>query len=247
MKFQNLITVMVGALGILQSPFIHAGTTISAANHYAYAANLGWIDWRGNTNNGAVIGQGNASSGQFFCSGYLYSANVGWISLGSGSSMNGNSYANNSATDFGVNMDSSGNLSGYAYGANIGWIAFESTGAPKVNLSTGSFSGYAYSANCGWISLSNAAAYVQTDASQIVVTTFGQSQISGITKQSNGSYFIYGAGGTNLIYTVWAATNLATTSWVNIGSTASGQFGGIQFFDTTAPNFSQRFYRLSYP
>jgi hypothetical protein len=136
----------------------HAGTTMDTTNRYAYAANLGWIDWVADTNNGAVIGE-------YVCSGYLYSANVGWINLGSGSPANQVQYQNNSATDFGVNQDGFGNLTGYAYGANIGWINFEQTyGQPKVNLVNGQLSGYVWSANCGWISLSSGVAYVQTDS-----------------------------------------------------------------------------------
>ena len=133
-----------------------AATTIDAVNNYAFGANLGWINWVGDTNNGAVIGE-------YVCSGFIYSANVGWISLGSGSPTNGVQYQNLSANDFGVNNDGLGNLRGYAYGANIGWLNFETNGAPKVNLLSGQMSGYVWSANCGWISLSNAAAYVQTD------------------------------------------------------------------------------------
>lgn len=224
-----------------------AATTIDAVNRYAYGANIGWIDWRGNTNNGAVVGIAGSQPGLYYCSGEIYSANVGWINLGNGSPLNGYAYLNSSSTDFGVNMDNSGNLSGYAYGANIGWIIFESTGAPKVDLATGNLSGYAYSANCGWISLNNAFAHVQTDSSQILVSTYGNSQINGLTRQPNGAYFIYGTGGTNLTYTVWATTNLSSTNWVNLGTTTSGAFGVIQFFDSSAPNFSQRFYRLSYP
>ena len=138
-------------------PAVPAGTTIDTANRYAYAANLGWVDWVADTNNGAVIGE-------YVCSGYLYSANVGWINLGSGSPVNQIQYQNNAANDFGVNQDGLGNLRGYAYGANIGWVAFENTGAPHVDLFTGKMNGYVYSANCGWISLSNAVAYVQTDS-----------------------------------------------------------------------------------
>ena len=133
-----------------------ASTTVDATNRCAYGANIGWMDGRGDTNNGAVIGE-------YVCSGYIYAANVGWISLGSGSPPGGIYYSNTSATDWGVNQDGLGNLRGYAYGANIGWVNFEATGAPKVDLATGNFSGYVWSANCGWISLSNALAYVQTD------------------------------------------------------------------------------------
>jgi hypothetical protein len=145
----------IAGLGLL----VHiapAATTINSANRFAYGANIGWIDWRGDTNNGAVIGE-------YVCSGYIYSANVGWINLGNGSPTNGIQYLNLAAADFGVNQDGLGNLRGYAYGANIGWINFENTGAPRVDLLSGKLSGYAYSANCGWISLSNSFALVQTD------------------------------------------------------------------------------------
>src|ERR1700722_17199916 len=107
-----------------------AGTTIDGTNRFAYGANLGWMDWTGDTANGAVIGE-------YVCSGYIYSADVGWINLGSGAPANQIQYQNNSASDFGVNQDGTGNLSGYAYGANIGWVTFEQTyGQPKVNLFT---------------------------------------------------------------------------------------------------------------
>ncbi len=135
-----------------------AATTINTANHHAYGANTGWIEARGDTANGAIIGEA-------FCSGYIYSANCGWISLGDGSPDDGQAYGNDSSTDFGVNHDGQGNLTGYAYGANIGWINFEQTyGQPQIDLLTGNLSGYIYSANTGWISLNNAQAHVQTDS-----------------------------------------------------------------------------------
>jgi hypothetical protein len=114
------------------------------------------MDWRADTNNGAVFGE-------FVCSGYLWGQNVGWIHLGSGGPANGIQYQNSSATDYGVNQDGIGNLRGLAWGANIGWVNFEATGAPRVSLLDGKFSGFAWSQNCGWISLSNAQAFVQTD------------------------------------------------------------------------------------
>ena len=155
-QLQSASLALLLAYSIQPSALLTAATTIDPANHYAYGANLGWLDARDDTANGAVIGD-------YVCSGCLYSANVGWISLGSGSPTNGIQYQNLSANDFGVNQDGLGNLRGYAYGANIGWINFENTGAPKVNMVTGQLSGYVWSANCGWIALSNAVAYVQTD------------------------------------------------------------------------------------
>src|SRR6058998_3906935 len=80
-----------------------AATTIDSVNHFAYGANVGWMDWRGDVANGAVIGE-------FVCSGFIYAANVGWINLGSGTPANGIRYQNNSAADFGVNHDGAGNL-----------------------------------------------------------------------------------------------------------------------------------------
>jgi len=162
MKTKIKLTLLGLALAFSLQPSarLQAATTIDAANKYAYAANLGWADWRGDINNGAVIGE-------YVCSGYLYSANAGWINLGSGTPTNGIYFQNLSATDFGVNQDGLGNLTGYAWGANIGWINFEQTyGEPKVDLFTGKLSGSVWSANGGWISLSNAVAYVQTDSIQ---------------------------------------------------------------------------------
>lgn len=146
------LLVLVGSLAVCS-----ALSTINPANKYAYGANVGWMNWRGDANSGAVVGE-------YVCSGFIWAANVGWINLGNGAPINGIHYQNVSANDFGLNHDGQGNLRGQAYGANIGWINFEATGAPKVDLKTGRLSGYAYSANCGWISLSNATAFVQTDS-----------------------------------------------------------------------------------
>ncbi len=159
MKIKFFLPALLLIFGLPGMALTQAGTTIDAFNKYAWGANIGWLDWSGGagrTATGAVISQ-------YVCSGSIYSANVGWINLGSGSPANGIQYQNNSATDFGVNLDGLGNLRGYAYGANIGWINFESNGTPKINLITGQMSGDVWSASCGWISLSNAEAYVQTD------------------------------------------------------------------------------------
>jgi hypothetical protein len=147
--------LIVSAVLLVCSVRGFAATTIDSSNKSAYGANIGWMDWRGDTNNGATIGE-------HVCSGYVYAANVGWIDLGDGAPANGIQYQNNSATDYGINHDGLGNLRGHAYGANVGWINFENTGAPKVDLKTGVLSGSIYSANCGWISLSNAFAHAQT-------------------------------------------------------------------------------------
>ncbi len=159
MRTKLVLLVLVSTFSLWPSPRLHAATTIDPTNRYPYGANIGWMDARGDINNGAVIGE-------YVCSGYIYSANTGWINLGSGAPTNNIRYQNLSPNDFGVNQDGMGNLRGYAWGANIGWINFETTGAPTVDLLTGKLSGYAYSANCGWISLSNATALVKTASIQ---------------------------------------------------------------------------------
>ena len=133
-----------------------AATTIDSANQFSYGANFGWMNWSGDVGNGVVITD-------YICSGHIYAANVGWISMGNGSPANSIQYQNNSATDFGVNLDALGNLRGFAYGENIGWINFESLGAAKLDLVTGQLSGFCYSANCGWISLSTRFSSLQTN------------------------------------------------------------------------------------
>ncbi len=150
---KTVATAMILAAALAAA---RGASTVDAANRFAYGANVGWVDCRGDTTNGAVIGE-------YVCSGFLYAANVGWINLGSGTPINGIRYGNLAAADFGVNNDGAGNLSGFAWAANLGWISFESNGAPKVDLRTGKLSGFVYGANFGWISLSNAQAVVQTD------------------------------------------------------------------------------------
>jgi hypothetical protein len=155
MNSKLLISMLLSILTYTNT--ISANTTINETNLYAYSANAGWINMRGDTTNGVVIGQS-------YCSGYAWSANCGWISFGN-TPTNGWHYSNASQDDWGVNHDGEGNLTGYAYSANIGWINLEQTyGNPQIDLTSGDLSGYIYSANIGWISLNNAQAVVQTDS-----------------------------------------------------------------------------------
>lgn len=122
-------------------------STISPTDHFAYAANAGWVDLRADTASGVRVADTTLS-------GYAYAANFGWIHLGSGIPGNGHTYSNATASDYGVNLSPTGNLTGSAYAANVGWITFEQThGQPRLDLRSGKFSGSAYSANLGWIAL----------------------------------------------------------------------------------------------
>ena len=95
------------AIGFVAAWSCQGATTINPADKQAYAANLGWMDWRGDTSNGAVIGE-------YVCAGYVWGGNTGWLHLGDGSPVNGVQYQNDSASDYGVNHDGSGNLRGVA-------------------------------------------------------------------------------------------------------------------------------------
>ena len=136
-----------------------ADTTIDTVNRSAWAANIGFTDWRPSAADGVNIGAN-------FCAGFIYAANVGWIKMGAGTPANGSSYSNASANDFGVNCSAGApgekNLRGFAYGANIGWINFEATGNPRIILATGQLRGFVWSANCGWINLDDANVFVAT-------------------------------------------------------------------------------------
>jgi hypothetical protein len=140
---------LLGALTWLGASAVapaRAESNINEDQPYAWGANFGWLNWRPGPASGVEVGQ-------FICSGTIYSANVGWINLGSGSPANGIAYRNQSASDFGVNVDTTGRLRGLAHGANIGWINFDDAGDARVDLATGQLSGRAYAANLGWISL----------------------------------------------------------------------------------------------
>jgi hypothetical protein len=131
--------------------------TIDPNNKFAYGANIAWVNWEGYMATGAFVTVD-------ICGGSIWSANCGWVHLGDGSPDSGPHYGNNSAGDYGVNLDAAGNLSGFAYGANIGWLQFHPLGQPKIDLLSGNFSGDVWSANCGWINLSNAFAHVRTES-----------------------------------------------------------------------------------
>lgn len=235
-----------------------AATSINLTNNFAYGANVGWMDWRGNVTSGSVIGE-------YFCSGYIYGANVGWIRLGTGAPTNGVQYQNLAANDYGVNLDGSGNLRGYAYGANIGWINFESMGDPKVNLNTGNLTGYAYSANCGWISLTNEFAFVQTDTIPGGPDTDGdgasnqQEYLAGTNPNNTADLLritdqAFATGGTIVTlqwnsvatrnYRLQKTTALPATSWSDSGLglvPPAGAVTAATFTDTFAP---ARYYRV---
>src|SRR5438094_111575 len=93
--------VPLGLIALIAAGHLEAASSFGPDHSLSWGANIGWMDWRGDDEHGVEIGQ-------FVCSGYIYAANVGWINLGSGTPLNGFSYQNNSATDFGVNVGEHG-------------------------------------------------------------------------------------------------------------------------------------------
>ena len=155
---------------IQTAPTFLRGGNISG---YAWGTNIGWIDF--NPANGGVAVFSDHLEG------YAWSENTGWIRLGTCTGGSPCTYANTTATNYGVNNDGSGNLSGYAWGTNIGWIHFHpSNGGVTINPSTGQFDGYAWSESIGWIHFKNSSpAYnVVTTWVKATATTNGATAIT---------------------------------------------------------------------
>jgi hypothetical protein len=149
--------VVFSFLLVIASLWVRGQSNIDPTYSIGTSDFIGEINWRPSDTLGASINQ-------FYCSGFLYGPNIGWIQLGAGVPANKLHYQNNSATDFGVNVDSNGALRGFAYAANIGWINFEETGNPKVDWVTGKLSGRIYSANTGWFYLDRSDFYLRIDS-----------------------------------------------------------------------------------
>lgn len=146
------ITYTVAGLSLLTTLFCGSifASSIDPENKYAWSENTGWLNFADSNAQVRVFND--------HLEGYVWSENVGWIRLGVYSNGGTHSYANSSASNWGVNNDGVGNLSGYAWSENTGWINFNSAngGPVTVDSSTGAFAGYAWSENVGWIHFQNA-------------------------------------------------------------------------------------------
>ncbi|MDB6029453.1 MAG: Autotransporter-associated beta strand repeat protein [Verrucomicrobiales bacterium] len=93
--------------------------------------------------------------------------------------------------------------------------------------------------------------YLGGTGNDVVLTQIGlppQPKFNSIQKLANGTFQLFGTGTNKLTYTVWANTNLTTATWVSIGTaTAPSNLGALQFIDTNATNYPQRFYYFSWP
>jgi hypothetical protein len=122
------------------------GGNIDPVDKWAWSTNAGWINFAP-----TCTGCTGVSVYADHLEGYAWGENIGWIRLGTHTGGGAHTYDNTSATDYGVNRDSSGNLSGYAWGTNVGWINFGPTNGGVTIDASGSFDGYAWGENIGWI------------------------------------------------------------------------------------------------
>jgi hypothetical protein len=147
------------AVVLLAGVFALAASDIDLTHRYGWGENVGWTNWR-DANGGAD----GVHVGSTFLAGFIWCENVGWINVGDGTPADGTNYANASGSDFGVNIDTNGDLFGLAWGENIGWVNFDtrSKGGQRARLdrSAGRFRGYAWAENVGWLNLDDAEKFV---------------------------------------------------------------------------------------
>jgi hypothetical protein len=88
------------------------------------------------------------------------------------------------------------------------------------------------------------AGYETTASGGTEMVTIKYAPAASIQKQSNGSFLLQEQGEPGEAFDFQASTNLQT--WLDLGSTNADTNGLVQFLDTNATNFAQRFY-LSVP
>ena len=118
---------------------------IDATNSFAWAENVGWINFRSSTSVNIP------SSGAL--TGYLWGENIGWISL------NCSNTSSCGTVNYSV-TNTSGTLSGYGWAENVGWISFNCSNTSSCGIvsysvtidGSGNFAGWAWGENIGWIS-----------------------------------------------------------------------------------------------
>lgn len=126
-----------------------ASGNIDPVHKYAWGASAGWINFSTDTGGVSVYAD--------HLEGYAWGENIGWIRVGTHQGGGAFTYANTTATDYGVNRASNGSLSGYAWSPNVGWINFSpANGGVIIDPASGVFDGYAWGENAGWIKFKGA-------------------------------------------------------------------------------------------
>lgn len=123
----------------------------------AWGENVGWTNWQQAGGGASGVRLLATPGGAGLLAGWCWAENVGWIDLGDGTPADGVAYANDDASDHGVNVDfATGRLDGFAWSENAGWISFDTadTGdAARLDPVSHRFDGFAWAENLGWIDL----------------------------------------------------------------------------------------------
>jgi hypothetical protein len=174
----------IAALGCIRAAL--AQTEIDPAHQYSWGESIGWMNWR---DAGDPSGLQGVRVHPAFLSGVIWGENAGWIDVGSGAPANGAGYGNLDASDYGVNIDPTGDLFGLAWGESIGWLQFDTRllGDQRARLDRAArrFRGYVWSENGGWINLDDDAAFVALAAPPEPVFRRGDANGSGVIDLSD--------------------------------------------------------------
>ena len=135
-----LLSLIVNLLALS----VFATSNIDSNYKYAWSSTSSWLNFQP-THGGMIVYLDHLE-------GDAWSEQGGWIQLGSYNGGGTYHYENTSSTNWGVNQDSTGQLSGYAWSDTLGWINFNpSHGQVIINQENGDFQGSAWSEIGGWI------------------------------------------------------------------------------------------------
>jgi uncharacterized repeat protein (TIGR02543 family) len=139
----------------VSASFSAINADVNANNKFAFSENAGWINF--STDHGKATAKLGENG---YLSGFAWGENIGWIKLSASSATA--PFANNSSSNWGINIASNGSLSGFAWSENSGWINFGvNNGNASIDQQTGELSGFVWGENIGWIKLSGSAYKVQ--------------------------------------------------------------------------------------
>lgn len=117
---------------------------------------------------------------------------------------------------------------------------------------TGTFSGLAEGATFYASGTPFRITYQGGTGNDVVLTQIGfqqKPQLGSVKQLPNGQIEINGTGIPNLLYSVYASTNVAesVTGWLDLGLIQATPGGALQFVDPDATNYTRRFYQFALP
>ena len=197
-------------------PRVRAAENVDPNSKYAWTENTGWVN-AAPVNGGVALYIDGTNS---YLTGCAWGENIGWIKFGDNS---GGPYNNNSATNWGVNLDAAGKLFGYAWGENVGWIKFDPNQSEvTLDMATGRLNGYAWGENFGWVRFTDMAFVIfQTATGTPIIQSGG---IAGVTVVNGGAGYtntplvrFFGGGGTGAVAVAVVSNGVVTAINVTDG------------------------------